>query len=198
MSIKKRAAKKPIDYKQGKVYKIVNDVNDMIYIGSTVNTLTKRFWCHRSHSKTMNTKFYTATREVGIDHFRIILIELFPCTSKSELEAREYELTNTVDKALLYNSRMDGKHSPEVMAKIKEKLGEHGGNFKRGCIAHFKQPRSVGFAFSWMEDGKQRNKNFYVPGSSRLSFCVCMVDLSRSLLCTAFCIFSPACSRWAS
>ncbi len=166
MTIKKRAAKKVTkDFGAGKIYKIVNNVNDIIYIGSTTQPLPKRFSCHKTQATTRTTKFNMAMKEIGVGHFRIILIELFACTCKAELEAREYELTNAIDKALLYNSRFDGKHTPETLAKIKETLGEHGGNFKRGCITEFpaQKNRSAGFRFGWMEAGKQQAKCFSYP-----------------------------------
>ena len=31
------------DFSQGKIYKITNDYNDAIYVGSTCDTLVKRF-----------------------------------------------------------------------------------------------------------------------------------------------------------
>ncbi len=158
MTIKKRAAKKPIDYKQGKVYKIVNDVNDMVYVGSTVNELTKRFSTHKCTSKTENSKFYTAMREIGKEHFRIILIELSPCTCKAELEAREYELTNALDKAKLYNSAFDGKPTALNVAKLKEAV------FNRGCISHsIVHGKSSGFTFIWREGGLRHSKTYAYP-----------------------------------
>jgi hypothetical protein len=42
MSIDKR-------YKDGKIYKIVSDKTDMVYIGSTIQTLIKRLCRHKTH-----------------------------------------------------------------------------------------------------------------------------------------------------
>ena len=43
------------DYENGKIYKIVNDVDDDIYIGSTTQPLCKRFGDHKAMSK-LHTK----------------------------------------------------------------------------------------------------------------------------------------------
>ena len=33
-------------FEQGKIYKIINDVDDMVYIGSTIQLLRQRFSLH--------------------------------------------------------------------------------------------------------------------------------------------------------
>jgi len=81
-----------MDYKNGKIYKIVNDVNDLIYIGSTTQPLYKRFSCHKLFSKKDNknkSKFYRSFNEIGIDHFKIVLIESYSCENKDMLFSRE-------------------------------------------------------------------------------------------------------------
>ena len=78
-----------VDYKNGKIYKLVNDINDNIYIGSTTQLLCKRMAWHRTKSKTGTSNLYNHMREIGIEQFKIILIENYSCNSKNELEARE-------------------------------------------------------------------------------------------------------------
>ena len=36
------------DFKKGKIYKITNDYNDDVYVGSTCDTLIKRFSYHKA------------------------------------------------------------------------------------------------------------------------------------------------------
>lgn len=76
-------------YKNGKIYKIINDVDDKIYIGSTCDTLCKRMANHRNMSNRCNTKIYSHFISIGIEHFKIILIEKYPCDNKNELLKRE-------------------------------------------------------------------------------------------------------------
>ena len=167
MSDKKRAPKKvTIDYKNGKIYKLVNDVNDMIYIGSTTTTLSRRFSSHKQMSKSASSNIYTAMRELGCDHFKIVLIELFPCTCKAELEAREYAVINGLARETVYNSLFDGK--PDVVTKqkvkdnnaMKGKFGPDCHVFKRGSICQYGGATPCGFKFTWQENGKQRSKSF--------------------------------------
>jgi len=77
-----------MDYVNGKIYKIVNDVNDEVYIGSTTQTLAKRFSVHKDDSKKESKKhytFYQLMNEIGSENFCISLIKEYPCTTKTEL-----------------------------------------------------------------------------------------------------------------
>ena len=64
------------DYSLGKIYKVVNDVNNMIYIGSTCQPLYARMASHRSEGKLLrhDTPIYLAMHEIGVEHFRILLV----------------------------------------------------------------------------------------------------------------------------
>ena len=92
-----------VNYQNGKIYKIVNDVNDDIYIGSTCNPLWSRFACHKSYTKLeqqKNRKLYKTMLEIGVEHFKIILIEVFKCDTKDELRAREDFFIRTIKPSL--------------------------------------------------------------------------------------------------
>lgn len=74
----------------GKIYKITNDVNDLIYVGSTIGPLCKRMAGHRTDAKRdKKSAINTAIRELGSQHFKIVLIENFTCQTREELRARE-------------------------------------------------------------------------------------------------------------
>ncbi len=46
------------DFSKGKIYKITNDYNDDVYVGSTCDTLGRRFSRHKSASKKEKKKHY--------------------------------------------------------------------------------------------------------------------------------------------
>lgn len=74
---------------KGFIYKIVNDINDKVYVGQTRRTLQQRFRQHISdceHIELKNRPLYQAMKKHGIEHFRIELIE--EC-SEDELNNRE-------------------------------------------------------------------------------------------------------------
>ena len=58
-----------VDYSKGKIYKITNDYNDDIYIGSTCDSLVKRLSKHKRSSKEeekKNSLFYKLLNEIGL------------------------------------------------------------------------------------------------------------------------------------
>jgi group I intron endonuclease len=60
------------------IYKIINDINDKVYIGKTETTIEQRFKKHCSDAfRECNEKrpLYNAMRKYGIEHFHIELIE---------------------------------------------------------------------------------------------------------------------------
>ena len=171
------------NYQLGKVYIIVNDVNDIIYTGSTaVPRLSTRMSGHRVSSKdvTQTSGIYTAMRTLGIDHFRIVLHHVFPCNSKDELVAEEFRTLDALITAgkSVYNNIIGGKHNDVTKAKIsgakkgkkltdatKAKMSAaQKGNMKTfsfGSIGRY--PEKFGFQawrFQWYEAGTQRKKSF--------------------------------------
>ena len=81
-----------MEYKNGKIYKIISDNTNNIYIGSTCQPLNKRIAMHRGDFKkfTEGKKgFITSFDIMKLGSYDIILIENFPCDKKEELHARE-------------------------------------------------------------------------------------------------------------
>ena len=83
------------DYQKGKIYKIWDSNFTKCYIGSTIEELSQRMAKHRTKYKLyLNNKYpYTTSfglfKEFGLDDCKIELLELYPCNSRAELEARE-------------------------------------------------------------------------------------------------------------
>src|SRR5256885_817506 len=81
-------------YQQGKIYKIVSDSTDKIYIGSTCEpTLSQRMARHRaSYQQYLLGKYNYNTSFEFLQNYndcQIILVENYPCQSKDELLACE-------------------------------------------------------------------------------------------------------------
>lgn len=76
-----------VNYGNSKIYKLVSDETEKIYIGSTTAPLCKRMAEHRSY---FNTKAgYTSSEIMKYPDARIILIENFPCQNHEEIVSRE-------------------------------------------------------------------------------------------------------------
>ena len=83
-----------INYQDGKIYKIVCDDKDLVYIGSTCEpTLARRLAKHKSSYRDWlkdNRKLYTTSFKIlKKNNVDIVLVESCPCNSKDELHKRE-------------------------------------------------------------------------------------------------------------
>ena len=78
------------NYSNGKIYKILNDVDGEVYIGSTTQLLCKRMALHRDRRHKLHMgELYRHMAAIGAEHFYIELIENYPCNNCEELRARE-------------------------------------------------------------------------------------------------------------
>jgi len=123
----------------GRVYKIVNDVDDQIYVGSTVQALSMRMSGHRRDSKksTKESKLYLFMRSAGVNHFKAVLLEEDEFKSKEELRAREHywiqELRPELNcKGAYLNKEQKresqhkwGKDNPEKLREAKQKWAKN-------------------------------------------------------------------------
>jgi hypothetical protein len=160
----------PVNYADGKVYTVVNDLNDIIYVGSTAQPrLCSRMTGHRrlatEHGR--DSAFYTAMRTIGADHFTIRLHHSFPCKSKDELVAEEMKTLDELIAAgkTVYNRVIGGKYADEAKKKMAVaktgKVQDKCNSFSMGCIS-FQKKKSPSWIFIWTDNGKQTSKSFSV------------------------------------
>ena len=98
--VKKYITDAVTDYSSGKLYKIVCKVTKNIYIGSTKEkNLSRRLYSHTRNYKDFLLGKSSKCQSFDIiekGDFEIILIELYPCKTKYELETRErFHIENT-------------------------------------------------------------------------------------------------------
>jgi len=110
------------NYQNGKIYMIWG--GDDRYYGSTIDTLSRRFGKHTSSS---NCKSRIIFDKYGVKNCKIELVELFPCNSKEELNAREgfYIRNNTC-----VNRCIAGRTKKEYHEEHKEHINEYQKNYK--------------------------------------------------------------------
>jgi hypothetical protein len=89
-----------LDYSKGKIYKIVCDATDEIYVGSTIAPLYKRLSVHKRQRPGRHSTTSISLFEKG--NCEIILIEDYPCERKEQLHSRERywieNLENVINK----------------------------------------------------------------------------------------------------
>jgi hypothetical protein len=76
--------------KYSKVYNIVNNVDDLIFIGSTVSSLGKRMCDHLWKTKQgKESKLYTHIQSLGAEHVKIVCIMTYADIDNETLKAAE-------------------------------------------------------------------------------------------------------------
>lgn len=86
------------DYSKGKIYKIISNKTNDVYIGSTIQSLSVRLAGHRKLYKSYlggKSNYITSYDILKYDDVKIILIEECPCDNREQLLAREqYHIDN--------------------------------------------------------------------------------------------------------
>ena len=113
------------DYQQGKIYTIRCRSDDtFIYVGSTTQSLAKRWGGHKKISKTeinKNRLIYTTINE-DWNNWYIELYELYPCNSKEELCRKEGEIIRLIGNL---NVKIEGRTHKEYRENNKDKIKEY-------------------------------------------------------------------------
>ena len=131
------------NFQNSKIYKIVNDIEELIYIGSTTQKLCLRMGGHRTRAKNnqSNTKLYEHMRNLGIECFKIELIELYPCETVEQLIAREGEYIRNLKPDL--NKQIAGRSQKEYYQDKKELIRSYQKGYydtnKQLILAHKKE-----------------------------------------------------------
>ena len=107
------------DYSKGKIYKIIDNTNGNIYIGSTTQPLSKRLTDHKADLK---KKYCCSSFEIiKNDNYSIILIEEVNCENKEQLlRAERYHIENND----CINKNIPFRKNKEYYEKNKEQLLE--------------------------------------------------------------------------
>jgi hypothetical protein len=114
-----------VNYGNGKIYKIISDQTDKIYIGSTTKKyLSQRMDKHRSDYILFSQKQYghyiTAYEITKYDDAEIVLLESCPCKNKDELKQRERFYIEK-NKGICVNKNIPGRGQKEYMKDYIEK-----------------------------------------------------------------------------
>ena len=114
------------DYSKGEQYCIRSHQTNLVYHGSTIQPLSKRFWGHRhDYKKWLKGDYhYVSSYEImKYDDCYIELVEVYPCDNKKELERREGQLIREDENSC--NKCIPGRTSQEWREDNKEYLIEY-------------------------------------------------------------------------
>jgi hypothetical protein len=129
----------PLNYQNGKIYKIYSYENDEVYYGSTVETLSRRMSGHRKSFKQYKNGKCNFTRSFQILEYesaKIELVENFCCNSKEELLQREgYYIRNNN----CINKNIAGRTQQIWREENKEHIKEQNKEYKKENKEHIKE-----------------------------------------------------------
>ncbi len=139
-------AKKGIDYSKGKIYKIIDNTNDNIYIGSTVKKLSRRLTNHRADYKRYlsgKTSYISSFDIIKNGDYDIILIEDVPnCQNIEQLKKKEREYIDKFDCVNKYIPTRTKKESDKIYRyNNKEKKEEYNQQYYQKNKDYFKEKK---------------------------------------------------------
>lgn len=111
-------------YLRGQIYTIRNIKNDtMIYVGSTINSLSKRFHKHKEDCKVgiSCVTLYSHIIDNDWSDWYIELYEYYPCNNKKELERREGQIIREIGTI---NKNIAGRTQKEYREDNKETISQ--------------------------------------------------------------------------
>jgi hypothetical protein len=134
-----------IDYVNTIVYKICckDETIKECYVGHTTNfkqrKIEHKYACCNENSKSYNCKVYSFIRNNGgLDNWRFVEIEKFPCASKEEAHMREnywyfiFKATlNTIAPSLDLEKQQIRENRKRVIEQMKRKFADKRGIIKR-------------------------------------------------------------------
>ena len=73
-----------------RIYRIINNIDDLVYIGSTTCEISKRMSEHRRNMRQAirTSKLYNHMRAHGVQHFKIVCVREYTDISKERLHNR--------------------------------------------------------------------------------------------------------------
>jgi len=124
-------------YLNGKIYKLIDNTNNNVYIGSTCNSLKDRLKGHRdkyneNRKKDCKAKGNSSYDIIKNNNYKIELLEYFPCKSKQKLlnKEREYiQNTNCINilrPIITYQEMLD--NDKQWKKNNRDKVKIHGQN----------------------------------------------------------------------
>ena len=158
-----------IDFNNGKIYKVVDNSSDMVYIGSTCNTLEMRLKQHESQYKGFKlgkTRNVTVFKILDNNNYKIELIKLFPCDNKKDLELEEGKIIkeyrnkklNAVNRCIVGQTKSD--YGKEYYQTKKDKINTKTKEYYQNNIDKIKESKKQYYETN-IDKIKESKKQYY-------------------------------------
>jgi hypothetical protein len=180
------------NYQKGKIYKIVTDASDDVYIGSTTKErLNDRLSVHNCYYKKYiaGEKYnFSVFKVIGQGNYKIVLLENYPCNERKELDARErywIQKTPCVNKNI--PCRTDQEYRDDTKEKRKQWYYDNWEKLHEKRIEQYNPEKKKKYQQEHKEEIKKQRKQFYEENKERLAKekftvfeCLCGKPYTRS------------------
>ena len=109
------------DYQKSKIYKLWSPSKNLVYYGSTIQSLSQRLAGHIMDKKNYDIdtkKYYTSYLILECEDYKIELVEEYACNNKQQLEKKEGEY---IKENECVNKRIEGRTPKECYKDNAEK-----------------------------------------------------------------------------
>ena len=118
------------NYQQSKIYKIWSPSKNLVYYGSTTQTiaqrLTKHKCSHKKYNEDNNSGYCTSYLVLNCEDYKMELIEEYPCNNKDQLCNKEGEyIKNNECVNKVIHGRNKIEYAKEYRIKNREKRKEY-------------------------------------------------------------------------
>jgi hypothetical protein len=113
------------DYQKGKIYKLWSPSKNLVYYGSTIQSISQRLTdhinCFNRYKKDNNKRYFISFLVLDCEDYKIELIEEYPCNNKQQLCKKEGEYIKNNE---CVNKQIAGRTTKEWAEDNKEKIKE--------------------------------------------------------------------------
>lgn len=151
-------------YDNAKIYRITNNANDLVYIGSTCLPLRKRLFNHKKeqHSgRGANRRLFKLAQEIGWDEMTMTLVEAYPCKSKEELCAREEYHRKQVSPELQLNMIRAHATKQDRKDDNQQSRERNRGTYNEYQREYFKRPHVAEYRAKWEQQHRDERLAYH-------------------------------------
>lgn len=149
-------------YEKAKVYKLIDNTNGNIYIGSTCSPLCKRLSYHKTDfSKWKNGKhhYISSFKILENNDYDIILLEECPCENNEQLRMKERQWIDNLD---CVNIKKPYTSKEEKKQIEKEWINKNIDKVKIWKKNYEKSDKCQQYRKKYKEDNKEQSKEYYI------------------------------------
>lgn len=154
------------DYQKAKIYKIWSPSNNLVYYGSTTQTLPQRLAKHLGNYKcytkdNTKTSYMTSYKILEYEDYKIELVEEYPCNNKSQLLKKEGEyIKNNECVNMIIAGRNNKDYYQDNIIKIKERKINTSKTYYENNKEEIKQ-KSLNYHYENRDKINERHKQYW-------------------------------------